>query len=364
MRLRDRETLARIFRHYGEVEAPRLDSPVYTALALGIAEDEALLALAAEVDAAQPPPNVLWAAVQWMLLESRESGAVSDPLASFYPAVSGAAIPVDDPFAAFRAFCLDRAEALRPILRTGRTQTCVVQRCAALLPALGWCLERQRSISNPYAVGHDGRVALLEIGPSAGLNLRLDLYRYDYGDGLVWGRAEASPVIRTQTRGETGPPLPKGLEVVARRGIDLHLVDLGDPAAVRWQRALVWPEHVDRLRSMEAAFEQAGRVPVELVEGDATRELEAQIEQLPDDASAFVYATHVLYQIPPEGRAAISQQIARASQARSIDLVTMESSGEGDSRLAWQGFARGERVGREELARCDSHGRWIGWGIG
>jgi hypothetical protein len=136
LEVRDDAAVARIFRHYAEVEAPRLDSAVYTALCAGVAEDAALIALAGEARPEQPPPNVLLAAVQDLLMQSAEAGESPDPLAAWYPAVSGGEIPGASPFPAFRDFCLRESDRLRPLIREGRTQTCVVNRSAIVLPAL------------------------------------------------------------------------------------------------------------------------------------------------------------------------------------------------------------------------------------
>jgi hypothetical protein len=350
---RDASTLAEIFRYFARVETTRLDAHLYETFSEGIADDPALLALCGEIPGRQPAPNVLYAAVQDLLLEDPDASPEARALARFYPAVSGAPIPDESPWQAFRSFCLAHREALLPRLQTGRTQTCVVHRCAVVLPALAVL---------PRIAEAGGRVALLEIGPSAGLNLRLDRYRYDYGDGRVWGAPDARPVLECETRGATPPPLPGALDVVARRGLDLDPIDLGDPAAVRWLRALVWPEHAWRARVMDEALARAATTPVEIEAGDATREIGRHIERLPRDAARVVFATHVLYQSPAEGRRRLRGAIARASRDQPVDFISMESTGHGDSHLHWLGFEDGERRRLERLALADSHGRWIAWG--
>ena len=329
-----------------------MDSAVYTAFSLGVAEDPELLELAAHVSLGQPPPNVLYAAVHELLLRDAAAGLEASPLARWYPSVSGAAIPKDSPWEAFRQFCLENAERLRPILETGRTQTCVVHRSAVVLPALA-CPPRVEAAS--------GRVALLEIGPSAGLNLRLDRYRYDYGGGHVWGDPEARPVLVVEDRGTSPPPLPERLEIVARHGLELNPLDLSDPAVIRWLRALIWPEHVERARAMDAALAHADAVPIDIRAGDATRDLEAAVLALPRGAARVVFATQVFYQIAAEGVEEILNALARASAEEPLDLVLMESSGEGDSIVSHFAFEAESRGPTRELARVDSHGRWIAW---
>lgn len=358
--------LSRVFRYFGEIEAPRLDSAVYRAISLGVANDPELLHLAAGAMEGQPPPNVLYASVHDRLLRDAEAGIDSGPLARWYPSVSKAPIPDTSPFEAFRAFCRTRRAELEPVIASGRTQTCVVHRSAVILPALA-CL--------PAVAASAGRVGLLEIGPSVGLNLRLDHYAYVYRgvrrseDGTdvarveaadaAWGEPEAQPQLRVANLATAPPPLPERLEVAARRGLELNPLDPEDPDVVRWLRALIWPEHVARAEAMDAALSVAARVPAEIHEGDATLEIEAHVRALPADAARVVFATQVFYQIPKQGRRAILDGLARASAEQPVDLLSMESSGEGDSVLLHFACAGGERGETRELARVDSHGRSI-----
>ena len=352
---RDPEDVARVFRYFAEYETPRLQSRVYTDYCAGVAEDAKLLELACRTMPSQPPPNVLFAAVKDLLLEDAERSDEARALARFYPAVSGGAIPDESAFPAFRAFCLAHADDLDAALRSGRTQTCVVHRSAIMLPAIG---------SLPRVQKAGGRVALLEIGPAIGLNLRLDHYRYAYtgaGEVLSWGDADATPVLECELRGDR-PPLPGALEITARHGLELSPIDVSDPSAVRWLRALIWPEHVERGRLQDEAIEVAERVPVEIAAGDATKDLEDAVARLPTDAARVVFATVALYQIDEAGQRAIHEALARASASQPIDFVTMESNGRGSTGVEHFAFEAGRASGHHVLAEADSHGRWLDWG--
>lgn len=353
---RDAASLAKLFRYFGEVETPRLDARVYTDYCLGIAEDPFLLDVAAETMPSQPPPNVLFAAVQDLLLEDPEASDEARALARYYPSIGGGAIPETNAFPALHAFCRAEEAAIRERVRSGRTQTCVVHRSAVMLPAIG---------SLPRIAAAKGRVGLLEVGPSVGLNLRMDHYRYVYeGEAgrAEWGAAEATPCLASEVRGQQVPPLPDRLDVVARRGLELAPIDVNDPLAVRWLRALVWPEHVERARLMDEALAVAARVPAEIEAGDATVDIEAAIGRLPGDAPRVVFATHAVYQIPAAGLAAMFEGVARASIDQPVDLLIMESNGQGESRIDWLPFEKGRRGDDVVLAHSDSHGRWIDWG--
>lgn len=350
------DELSRLFRYFGEVETPKMDSPVYTAYCLGIADDPDLLALAQRVLPGQPAPNVLFAAVQDLLLEDPERSEAARALARFYPSISGQAIPDGDPWAALRSFCHAHRSELLPGIESGRTQTCVVHRCAVMLPAIS---------QTPRVREAGGRVGLLEIGPSAGLNLRLDHYRYVYRRGqdeITWGGAEAKPVLECEVRSESMPPLPGAFDVVARRGLELAPLDVTDPRALRWLRALVWPEHVERARLMDEALDVVSRVPAMIEAGDATRDVGAAIARLPSDAPRVLFATQVLYQISKDGIDAMLEGMARASLDAPVDFIAMESDGRGESRIDWYAFENGEAKESVVLAHADSHGRWIDWG--
>ena len=85
---RDGEGLSRIFRYYAEIETPRMNSPVYTEYCTEVAADRELLSLASQINRGQPAPNILFAAVQDLLLEDPEASPEARALAVFYPAIS------------------------------------------------------------------------------------------------------------------------------------------------------------------------------------------------------------------------------------------------------------------------------------
>src|SRR5262249_31479728 len=153
-------------------------------------DDPEVLSIAAAAGAGQPAPNLLLAAVHYLLL-----GGTGHAVGDHYPSVSARAIPRGDPYPAFRAFCREQRDALVGLLATRRVQTNEVGRSACLLPAL----------SQVARAGGGRPLSLIEIGASAGLNLRFDRYRIEYHvepdsrradamGGRAWGDA-ASPVL-------------------------------------------------------------------------------------------------------------------------------------------------------------------------
>lgn len=85
---RSTEELARIFRRFGAVEARKVRSPLYEQLSYRVAEDPEILDLLVLSPSEQPPPNLLFASVHYLLLTG-----VSHPLKEYYPDPSPSARP-------------------------------------------------------------------------------------------------------------------------------------------------------------------------------------------------------------------------------------------------------------------------------
>jgi hypothetical protein len=131
-----------------------------------------------------------------------------------------------------------------------------VQRCFALLPAF-LSLARESGA---------GTLDLLELGPSAGLNLLWDRYAYAYRNGS-WGSS------RLTLRGVEYAPVPgevleTEVEVRRRCGIDLKPVDVTSDHGARLLRAFLWPGRVERAQRLRQAIEILRREPPELIRGD------------------------------------------------------------------------------------------------
>lgn len=334
-----RDLFARFAGHYAG------ESPLYERLAAGVADDDALLALAQETRH-RPIPNIFLAAVQFLLLRGAD-----DALAARYPGLTSAPPPAGDPFPAFRAFCLAHAGALRPLLATRICQTSEVRRCALLLPAFGL-----------VAAQADGRpLAAIEIGASAGFNLRWDRYAYDYGAAGRCGDPGAGVRITCEARGSIPPPVPAALPPVAyRRGVDLHPIDVRDPDEAAWLRALIWPDGTARAELLARAVEEARRTPVPIEEGDALALLPDVLAAVPDRAARVVYHSFTLNQLRRPARARVDDILRDASRARPLWRVSVEELSGDRPALSLVTYRDGE--GSEVvLADCQSHGAWIAW---
>jgi uracil phosphoribosyltransferase len=317
---------------------------------------------------AAPPafhtPLILLAAVHHLLLSGADGA-----LAAYYATVSGdAGRPVDDQlYPAFTRFVDAHLGEIHELVATHTTQTNEVRRTGVTLPALG------------LVARHSGRpLALLEVGASAGLNLLVD--RYGFRIGSVMAGIPGSPVqLRCAVEGELRPPVPDQVSVAWRLGIDLHPLDVGDPDTRSWLRALVWPEHGDRMEQLETALELARLDPPTVVPGDLAVDVPGLAEPAPRDAALVVISTWVLPYVSPELRLRFVDSLRQLAAGRDDDVWLVAGEGQsvlasldleltdpapdgyGPSKLALIRFAPDGTIDSRLLAECHAHGRWIRW---
>jgi hypothetical protein len=271
-------------------------------------------------------------------------------LARHYPSAGGA-FSEDDPgdlAEVFVATVRDHVDEVidglaRPV------QTNEVGRCAALLPGY---------LSVAEATGLPLRV--LEVGASAGLNLRWDHYRYEGGArGSAWGDPGSELRFVDVYRDEP-PDLDRVATVVERAGCDANPIDANSDDGRLALRAFVWPDQAERHEWLAAAFEIAAQVPATVEQADAAAWVEARLaEPVPGTATVVVHSVVWQY-LPSATRARIHAALDRAGRAATPDAplawLRMEP-GEDFTRRAevtlttWPG--RHERL----VARAGYHGR-------
>jgi hypothetical protein len=188
------------------------------------------------------------------------SGEAPD-LAAYYPSAGGTPeTEAGSPkaWAALRRVLAEQGEAVRAWLEHP-PQTNEAGRAAALIGGLCFVVAEAAL-----------PIRLVEVGASAGLNLRADRYRVS-GEAGSYGDP-ASPVQLTGGWQGDAPPVTK-LDVIDRTGGDIAPVD---PLTV-WGRlrltAYVWPDQAERLARLRGAFGIATQVPVDLRAEPATATL-------------------------------------------------------------------------------------------
>lgn len=239
---------------------------------LGSSMYEALLGFAADDYAAGGP--VADAFAGWALdpgpaaLALRLLGTVhrfaltgqAPELARFYPSVRGPEAEAFEPgvaWAAFRDVLSARPDDVRAGLASP-PQTNEIGRSAFLIGGL-------QVLRSQF----DLPVRLVEIGASAGLNLRPDQVRIDLPHGQSVGPAWSPVTLYDVWNGTLPPDLP--IEIVDRYGADVDPVDVTTAAGRLRLLSYVWPDQLGRVQRLRNAFDLAAQTPVSVVrEGAGT----------------------------------------------------------------------------------------------
>ena len=242
-----------------------------------IAEDAALLGLAAAIPAERLPPLLLSAAVRYLVAQDDPQ-----PLARYYPTPGSGQPPLDGGFRpALSAFARAQAPELARLCREHRYQMNEAGRSADVLAVLG-------------DIAPDRPLALVDLGTGAGLGLHLDRYRYRFGTGPGARTVgdPASPVLLTcAVRGR--PPVPGRVPAVAARaGVDVEPLDLADDRVRTWLAACV-PAEAGAVDRFAAASAVALEHPAPMVRGDIVEDLAAVCADLPAEALLVLVDTYV-----------------------------------------------------------------------
>lgn len=196
----------------------------------------------------------LAAAVHRLILDA----APSHPLRAYYPSVGG----TWDLTAAWPLFLdtVGEHEAHIHAALESPPQTNEAGRSAALLGGLLHLTER---FGLP--------IRLTELGASAGVNLRVDHYRFEFSDGHGYGPRSASLVMHAAWNSSEGfrPGLP--LQLIDRAGCDPRPVDAATTRGRHHLASFVWPDQPHRLGRLRAACAVAAQLPVPVLAVPAHR---------------------------------------------------------------------------------------------
>lgn len=269
-------------------------------------------------------------------------------LAAHYPSAGGDAAH-GDAWPPFHGVLVAHHDTLRSLVERP-VQTNEVGRCAALLGGF-LCVARDTRLP----------LELVELGASAGLNLRWDAYRYE-SDGWRWGDAGSSVHIACTFTGRL-PPSDAALRVVARDGCDAHPLDPASDEGALTLQSYVWPDHLERLDLLRAAIEVARRVPARVYAADAASWIGPRLAARRPGAALVVYHSIFWQYLRREARAAVKDALLQAGARATSDaplawlrLEPMGREGPYEVRLtSWPG-------GHERtLAESSPHGRQVCW---
>jgi hypothetical protein len=158
---------------------------------------------------------------------------------------------------------------------------------------------------------------LLEVGASAGLNLRWDRFAYA-ADGFSWGPADSPLRLEFELEGTT-PTLPTAVEVAERRGCDANPLDVSTAEGRLNLRSFVWPDQPERIARMEAALEIADREPVALDRETASAWAQRMLAEPSPGRATVIYHSIVSQYLSDEERAALFDGIREAGKRASTD---------------------------------------------
>jgi hypothetical protein len=246
----------------------------------------------------------------------------------------------------FQRALVDRRSEIRDLLPRG-CQTNEVGRSAALL---GGFLE----------VAHrtNMRLRILELGASAGFNLRWDRYRYEAGaDG--WGHLDSQ--VRFVRSFDVPPPFDRQVEVVGRKGCDVEPIDPTSLEGSLTLRSFVWADQMDRFELLEGAIALARQVPVVVERVDAATFLERELASSRTGVATVVYHSVFMQYVDPDGRRRIASALESAARLATPDgplaYLRMEPGAQTfEVRLSlWPGG------GDELLALTRAHGTGVRW---
>jgi hypothetical protein len=274
-----------------------------------------------------------------------EGGAPA--LAAHLPSTGG-----DGDAAAAWPAVLDAVRSQAPRLRSGlgsAPQTNEVGRSAALL--VGFVTVAAET-ARPLRV--------LELGASAGLNLRFDRYHYSLGRAALGD--PRSPVRFPASWFEGVWSLPLEVEVAERRGCDAAPIDVRRDDDRLRLLSYVWPDQRARFERLDAALEVARGFDVAVDTADACDWLEGRVREPRDDVATVVFHSVFIQYLDDAGRARLRATIEDAGRRATANApfawLRMEPGVEmlTEVRLTmWPG-------GRERLlATAGFHGQPVRW---
>ncbi|MFN2539711.1 MAG: DUF2332 domain-containing protein [Mycobacteriales bacterium] len=236
-------------------------------------------------------------ALHRLVLEGKAPG-----LAVHYPSVGGSA-PVECLWPAAEQTCREHVVELQRLMARP-VQTNEVGRSAVLFGVLGMI---------------DGPVRLLEVGASAGLNLRCDHFAYATGD-LVLG--DATSPVRLDEPWDNAPPAMHEVRIAERKGCDPNPIDPTTQDGRITLTSYVWADQLARLERLRGALDIAARVPAVVERTGALEFLTRELAEQHDGLTTVVWHSVVWQYIDRAERTAVDELLA--SSARPVVRVSLE----------------------------------------
>jgi hypothetical protein len=351
----DHGDLIEFYRSYGASSFAD-DEPGYAEVCEHLGDHPELVELIAGHDPDAQQPNLLFAAVHYLLL-----GGLDHPLRYIYDGTSS--LPVAPVFA---DAVLSNRSAIDELLRNEHTQTNEVGRSAVLALMLNDAHQRSQQA-----------LAWIDLGASGGLNLNIDQFRIDYTMGescIATGPADAALTLRCDVR-SGAPAISSAHATIAWRvGVDRSPIQVADPDRARWLQACLWPSQPERHARMAAAIAIAQAHPQRIIGADAVDGVAQALAEAPADTALVITTTWVWYYLPEATKQAVLGLLRNSG--RRVRWYSLEGRGLVaelgqptereviDSLIGRVELGGGTPDTSEVLGLSHPHGAWLDWYAG
>jgi hypothetical protein len=202
-------------------------------------------------------------------------------------------------------------------------------------------------------------LAVLEVGASAGLNLRFDQYRYSSG-GASFGDPD-SPVRFDDVFESATPPVDADLVVAERRGCDASPLDPRSSEDRLTLMSYVWPDQTERFRQLDAAFQVAAREDLTVERAGAAEWAQRVLAERREGVATVLFHSIVVQYLTADEGTALHEAVTGAGSRATSDapfawLFMEPGRDQADVRLTlWPGGE--ERL----LAHAGYHSSQVEW---
>ena len=219
-------------------------------------------------------------------------------LARHYPSAGGTVGDLEAAWTDFHETVAREVDVIRPLLERN-VQTNEVGRAASLFG--GFLRAAESGLP----------LRLLEVGSSAGLNLRWDRFRYEW-QGSAFGPTD-SPVRFVEPFAGAAPARVP-VEIAERRGCDASPIDPVSEDGRLTLLCYVWPDQGERFARLRGALDVAASMPAVIDQADACEWLAARLAGPLPGVATVVFHSIVLQYLGREGAARLRRIVEEAGE--------------------------------------------------
>lgn len=327
-------------------------SHLYARLCKSIIRDRDILSL---LDSAPNPKlafYLLFGSVNYLLI----SGTMH-PLVSIYNKYKNKQLDQTNPFPLFRDFCLDYHNELEYLISTKLVQTNEIGRSSYILLALN-------SLNNIIS---GKSITFVDVGTSCGLNLIYKSYLHEFGyynNIGKWtclhriGDIDSHIKMQCEIKGNIFPTINSEINIVQSLGIDIAPPNLNLSEDRNWLKALIWPDHPERLNRIRLAINSQIKNKPTIIQANATVSLYDICSTLNDGTILCIFHSHFWDQLNKKEQYIFQSQVDNLAQKRDLVLIALEWIND-EVVLNMSLYLNNKPFYKVTLGICDPHGDWI-----